>query len=308
MMKKRLYVYGLCIAIIAALAFIYKSVYPMVAVIYIPFFQISYWLIALSQKSFILNAVAWLIFLLTSSLPILIASFIYKKSLKRFDTIAMIILSLTLGIILYFSINMSLVKSWIGRIYDFGHHVDIRPMIRIGLFNIYLSLIAMYAIVKIFIQKQTSSKRIIYMMIVLFMFYVIITIPNFVYAQLSFQTSAQTLASIKTIVTIMFTIGMFVIFNYMIEFMICFADENKHPEMLNYASMIKITSLSMISLGAIFTLFENIYMLFIFDSATHISFTFSLDIINWIIIIFFYGMYHYLIYSQKVIEEAELTI
>lgn len=307
-MKRRLIIYSICLTIITVLAWIYKSIYPSMAVIYIPFLQISQWLVTLSQKSFLLNALAWLLFLFVSSLPLLIAILMYKKKLKRFDTIAMCIISLSLCIILYFSINMSLVKSWIDRIYDFGYHMDIRPMIRIGLFNIWLSLIAMYAIIKIFIQKHTSSKRIIYMMIVLLIFYMIIAIPNIMDANFTFRSSIETLNSIRIIVSIIFTIGMFVIFNYMIEFMTCLAEDIKHPKMLTYATMIKMTSLGMISLGAIFTLFENIYMLFIFDKTTHISFTFSLDIINWIIIIFFYGIYHYLIYSQKVIEEAELTI
>src|SRR3989339_852591 len=98
----------------------------------------------------------------------------------------------------------------------------------------------------------------------------------------------------------------------LIQMMIIFVekirDEDYRESLKKLTLWIKMISLSILLLSTIKIGILNGYQLIHLGELNDISFTFSLDILSWVLVFFFYGLYHYIVMANDVMEEAELTI
>jgi hypothetical protein len=308
-MKKRWFIYGISFILALVLGFVYRGDdMSYMNVIYFPFLGLIDLMMHLSQASTTGNGFAWILLFLVSALPIVIGVIIYKKEMKLFDVSSLWMLSISLGAIFYRSMNLNQVPAWLERIEFFQTVGDIRPLIQMGLINLWLVLFLLYVVAKFFIVKKALSQKVSHVMMMLVVYMILLFAYSWTQKSYSFVSHEQSVLSIENIFNLLVSSLMMVMIEMMIIFVEKIREEDYRESLKKLTLWIKIVSLSILLLSIVKIGILNGYQLIYLGELSDISFTFSLDILSWVLVFFFYGLYHYIVMANGVMEEAELTI
>ena len=262
----------------------------------------------MSLSSLFGNFVAWILLILVCLLPLLIGYLLLKKSLKNFDIFSLAIIGLTFGITIYYIINITSVPSWLAKIEFFGNEVDIKPFIAYGLINVWCGILLSYLIVRIFIFHQTMGKYFLSLVAFFVSFFMIIYIQSLLSQTFDLSTPDLTIQTISNIFDLISFIAMVIFMELIILFIEHIKDEDFRDTLPKLTTWIKIMTLTMVITSVVKLISTNLVQLLSFDKLNDISFDFNIDMVPWLFVFFFYGLYHYIIHANDVMEEAELTI
>ena len=291
-MKKRWLVYGFSFVLAFVLGLVYRGEdLSYMNVIYFPFLGLIDLMMQLSQGSTTGNGFAWILLFLVSSLPLVVGVIIYKKEIKLFDVSSLFVLSISLGTILYRCMNLNQVPTWLERI-----------------INLWLVFFLLYVIFKFFIVKKDLSQKVSHVMMMLVVYMILLFTYSWTQKSYGFVTHEQSVLSIENIFNLVITLMMIILIEMMIIFVEKIRDEDYRESLKKLTLWIKMISLSILLLSTIKIGILNGYQLIHLGELNDISFTFSLDILSWVLVFFFYGLYHYIVMANDVMEEAELTI
>jgi len=308
-MKKRWLVYGFSFVLAFVLGLVYRGEdLSYMNVIYFPFLGLIDLMMQLSQGSTTGNGFAWILLFLVSSLPLVVGVIIYKKEIKLFDVSSLFVLSISLGTILYRCMNLNQVPTWLERIQFFQTVGDIRPLIQMGLINLWLVFFLLYVLKSFFIVKKDLSQKVSHVMMMLVVYMILLFTYSWTQKSYGFVTHEQSVLSIENIFNLVITLMMIILIEMMIIFVEKIRDEDYRESLKKLTLWIKMISLSILLLSTIKIGILNGYQLIHLGELNDISFTFSLDILSWVLVFFFYGLYHYIVMANDVMEEAELTI
>ena len=177
-----------------------------------------------------------------------------------------------------------------------------------GLINLWLVFFLLYVIFKFFIVKKDLSQKVSHVMMMLVVYMILLFTYSWTQKSYGFVTHEQSVLSIENIFNLVITLMMIILIEMMIIFVEKIRDEDYRESLKKLTLWIKMISLSILLLSTIKIGILNGYQLIHLGELNDISFTFSLDILSWVLVFFFYGLYHYIVMANDVMEEAELTI
>src|SRR5690606_28504028 len=138
----------------------------------------SYLLESMSLASSFGNFMAWILLILVSGVPLGLGYLLLKKDLKLFDIVGLIIIGITLGITIYFIINMTSIPAWLAKIQFFQEVADVKPLITFGLINVWCGIVLSYLVIRIFILHEKMGKYFLSLMVFLVSFLIMIYIQS----------------------------------------------------------------------------------------------------------------------------------
>jgi len=308
-MKKRLMIYLMVIAITCVLSIIYKDLGEEgIFLLYAPFLVMKDFLASLSLSSGVGNFFAWTILLSIAISPLEVGLLFMKKNIGLYDVIFLTVISLSLGYALYLMINMQDITSWREAILFFQSEHDIRPIITYGILNIWLGLCLLYVVLKIFVIQKELKTNYLYLMVFLMCFVLILTVQSMMTSSFEEIGVARNLYRIEWVFNLVLSLSTLILSELMITMMDLFRKKDYKEHLISLAKIIRIVTL-LIIIGSLAKLvIVNLYQLVYLNELTHTSFDFSVDLIAWLFVFFFYGLYHYIIDAKEVMDEAELTI
>ena len=254
------------------------------------------------------NFIAWILLLLVCLLPLIVGYLLLKKSLKRFDVISLVVIGITFGITIYYIINVKSVPSWLARIEFFGNEADIKPFIAYGLINVWCGVLLSYLIIRIFIFHQTMGKYFLSLMVFFISFFIMIYIQSLFNQTFDFSTFDLRILTMSNIFDLISFFAMVIFMELIIIFIEHIKDEDFRDTLPKLTTWIKIMTLTMVITSVLKLITTNLVQLLSFDQLNDISFEFNIDMVPWLFVFFFYGLYHYISHANDVMEEAELTI
>jgi len=308
-MIKRWLIYGIAFVLAFTLGLIFKGQEDSyLNVLYYPFLGLIYLFKNLSQASTTGNGFAWILLIFTASLPLIIGIIYYKKKIKAFDFLSLLFLSVSLGLVLYRSMNLNQITSWSERIMFFAPIEDIRPFIQKGLINIWLTFLLIYVIIKFFIVEISLNQKVSFVMTILMVYVILLFTYSWTQQSYLVGSHQQSLTTMENVFNIIGIILMMILIDMMIIFVRNISDANYRHNLRKLTILIKVVSLNVLIISVIKVGMLNGFQLIYLGDINDISFSFYIDIFSWILVFFFYGLYHYIVIADDVMEEVELTI
>ncbi len=308
-MKQRISIYATTIILSIIISVIFKDLGEKgIFFLYLPFFAIKDGLISLSMGSNFGNVIAWFIFIFISSLPLVIGIVILKKKMLTYDILWLIGLSITLGLGYYLMINMEGVPAWLEMIEFFQEAADIKPIITYGILNVWFGLLLLYIVIRILIIQKTFGKNYISLLVILMCIVLAITVHSLAQIGDLGDGKNRTLMILAKSLDIILMIATLTFIECMITMIDYFRQKEYRDKLIKLAKWIKILTLIIITVSLLKLISTNFYQLVYLNEISNASFDFSVDIISWLFVFFFYGLYHYITDAKDVMEEAELTI
>lgn len=308
-MKKRILIYAITILLSIIFSVIFKDLGEKgIFFLYLPFFAIKDGLISLSMGSNFGNVIAWFIFIFISALPLVIGIVILKKKMLTYDILWLIGLSITLGLGYYLMINMEGVPAWLEMIEFFQEAADIKPIITYGILNVWFGLLLLYIVIRILIIQKTFGKNYINLLVILMCIVLAITVHSLAQIGDLGDGKNRTLMILAKSLDIILMIATLTFIECMITMIDYFRQKEYRDKLIKLAKWIKILTLIIITVSLLKLISTNFYQLVYLNEISNASFDFSVDIISWLFVFFFYGLYHYITDAKDVMEEAELTI
>lgn len=308
-MKKRILIYAITILLSIIFSVIFKDLGEKgIFLLYVPLLALKDGLTSLSVSSGFGNTIAWMVLLIVSASPLGIGMLILKRKMLTYDIIWLIGLSITLAVAFYFMINMEGIPEWLEVIIFFQEAFDIKPLIAYGILNIWFGLCLLYVVVRILIIKKSFGTNYINLLVILMSVILVILVQS--YMKISFQGEGEqrTLSIFAKMLDITMMIATLILSECMITMIDYFRQKEYKDKLLHLAKWIKILTLIIILLSLTKLISINLYQLRYLNKLTNVSFDFSIDIISWLFVFFFYGLYHYITDTKDMMEESELTI
>lgn len=275
---------------------------------YWPIRGFSYLIETMSHASPFGNFVAWILLILVSGIPLGLGYLILKKDLKRFDFVGLSIIGFTFGITVYFIINTMSIPSWVTKIEFFSEVADIKPFIAFGIINVWCGFVLAYLVIRLFIIQKTMGKYFLSLMVALISFTILIFIPSLFKQTLGFSTPDLRIQTLGAFFNIVIFISMMVFMELITLFLENIQNQTFTGQLPKLTKWIKLSTLVMISTALINLILSNLLQLIYLGELNDISFEFTIDMIPWLFVFFFYGLYHYISHANDIMEEAELTI
>lgn len=308
-MKKRYIVYAMLILFTAFMTAIVKGTdYETLSLIHILYNIWISLIIFLASGNVFTNILGWILVILISLTPIVVGLIIYRLKLSTFDKLALILLSLLFTVTQLISLNTNQVASWVEALTLFDQEFLIRTLIRSGVLNIYLSLLVIYGFLKVFLEGHLRKKNFITMLYVLSILLTVLTTEHIVRFNYAFQTFVEQANTILNILDMLTQTGLVILLEIMIIFLSKVKDNPKDKTIIHDASLAKWIGLTLLIISSLTVLLDNLFNLMLMHELTTISFNFTIHTTLWVIVIFFYGIIHYIAYMNDLVEESELTI
>jgi hypothetical protein len=308
-MKKRILIYAITITLSIIFSVIFKDIGDRgIFLLYVPLLALKDGLTSLSVASGFGNVIAWLILILVSASPLGIGILILKRKMIAYDIVCLIGLSITLGVSYYLMINTEGVPQWLEIIHFFQEAGDIKPLIAYGILNIWFGLCLLYVVVRILIVTKSFGTNYINLLVILMSVVLVILVQSFSTDLFQGEGKQRTLSILSGTLDIIMMIATLTLSECMITMIDYFRQKEYKDKLLHLAKWIKVLTLIIILLSLTKLISINLYQLRYLNELTNASFDFSIDIVSWLFVFFFYGLYHYITDTKDLMEEAELTI
>lgn len=308
-MKKRWWVYLSVVAISIIGSLLLKGLDDTTQFLfYWPIRGFSYLLESMSLASTFGNFVAWILLILVSGVPLGLGYLLLKKDLRRFDLIGLSVIGFTLGITIYFIINMTSISSWATKIEFFSELGDVKPFIAFGMINVWCGIVLSYFVIRIFLLQQTMGKYFLSLMVALVSFSMMIYIQSLFKQTLGFSTYDLRIQTLGVFFDVVIFVSMMIFMELIIVFIEHIQEQTFTGNLPQLTKWIKLVTLIMVSASLIKLVLINLLQLVYMGRLNDISFEFTIDMVPWLFVFFFYGLYHYISHANDIMEEAELTI
>ena len=308
-MKKRILIYAITILLSIIFSVIFKDLGEKgIFLLYAPLLALKDGLTTLSLSSSFGNFIAVVIWLLVAASPLLAGILILKKKMMTYDILYLTGLSITLGVGYYLMINMQDVPAWLEMIEFFQDAGDIRPVIAYGILNVWFGLLLLYLVIRILIIKKSFGKNYINLLVILMVVVLVITVQSFTQALDLGEGKYRTLMMLAKSFDMILMMATLTLSECMITMIDYFRQKEYREKLIKLAKWIKILTLAIILVSLTKLIIMNYYQLTYLNQLSDTSFDFSIDLISWLFVFFFYGLYHYITDAKDVMEEAELTI
>lgn len=308
-MKKRILIYAITITLSIIFSVIFKDLGEKgIFLLYVPLLALKDGLTTLSLSSSFGNVIAVLIWLFVSAIPLIAGIIFLKKKMMTYDILYLTGLSISLGVGYYLMINMQDVPAWLEMIEFFHDAGDIRPVIAYGILNVWFGLLLLYLVIRILIIKKSFGKNYINLLVILMAVVLVITVQSFTQTTDLGEGKYRTLMMLAKSFDMILMMATLTLSECMITMIDYFRQKEYREKLIKLAKRIKILTLVIILVSLTKLISMNYYQLTYLNQLSDTSFDFSIDLISWLFVFFFYGLYHYITDAKDVMEEAELTI